>query len=86
MIFIDISPECIYLTIFKNFDEKTYKNKEKLQCFPTKTITWRKKKGAFKLDTTVKINEISVENGHAVKITPTTSNDTIASFIRKSIV
>ena len=44
MIFVDISPECIYLTIFKNFDEKTYKNKEKLQCFPTKTITWRKKK------------------------------------------
>jgi hypothetical protein len=86
MLFVDISPECIYLTIFKNFDENTYKSGEKLPYFPTKTITWRKKKGAFKLDTTVKINEISVENGHAVKITPTTSNDTIASFIRKSIV
>lgn len=86
MIFVDISPECIYLTIFKNFDEKTYKSKEKLSCFPTKAITWRKEKGAFKLDTTVKINELSVENGHAIKITPTTSNDTIESFIRKSIV
>lgn len=86
MLFVDISPECIYLTIFKNFDENTYKSKEKLPYFPTKAITWRKEKGAFKLDTTVKINEISVENGHAVKITPTTSNDTIASFIRKSIV
>jgi len=86
MIFVDISPECIYLTIFKNFDENTYKSKEKLPCFPTKTITWRKEKGAFKLDTSVNINERSVEKGHAIKITPTTSNDTIASFIRKIIV
>ena len=86
MIFVDISPECIYLTIFQNFDKKTYKSKEKLSCFPTKTITWRKKKGAFKLDTSVKINELSVENGHAIKITPTTSNDAIASFIRKIVV
>jgi hypothetical protein len=86
MLFVDISPECIYLTIFKNFDEKTYTSKEKLPCFPTKTITWRKEKGAFKLDTSVKINEISVKNGHAIKITPITSNDIIASFIRKIIV
>ena len=87
MIFIDISPECIYLTIFKNFDEKTYKSKEKLPpLFPTKVITWRKQKGAFKLDTSVKINEINVENGHTLKITPTTPNDNIASFIRKIII
>jgi hypothetical protein len=86
MIFVDISPECIYLTIFKNFGEATYKNKEKLPCFPTKTITWRKEKGAFKLDTSVKINELSIENGHAIKITQSTTNDSIASFIRKIIV
>jgi len=86
MIFVDISTECIYLTIFKNFDENTYKSKEKLPYFPTKAITWRKERGAFKLDTSVKINEVSVENGHAIKITPTTSNDTIDSFIRKIIV
>lgn len=86
MIFVDISPECIYLTIFKNFDEKTYKSKEKLPYFPTKTITWRKEKGAFKLDTSVKINELSVKNGLAIKITPTTSNDDIALFIRNIIV
>lgn len=30
IIFIDISPEIIYLTIFKNFDEFSYKNKIKL--------------------------------------------------------
>jgi hypothetical protein len=86
MIFVDISPDCIYLTIFKNFAEATYKSKEKLPCFPTKTITWRKEKGAFKLDTTVKINELSVQNGHAIKITQTTPNDTVASFIKKIIV
>ncbi len=86
MIFVDIAPQCIYLTIFRNFAEETYKSKEKLPCFPTKTITWRKEKGAFKLDTTVKINELSVENGHAIKITPTTSNDSIAAFIRKIVV
>ena len=86
MIFVDIAPECIYLTIFKNFVEATYKSKEKLPCFPTKTITWRKEKGAFKLDTSVKINELSVENGHAIKITTITPNDSIASFIRKVVV
>lgn len=86
MIFVDISPECIYITIFANFDENTYKNKEKLPCFPTKAITWRKEKGAFKLDTTVKINEVNVEKGHTLKITSATSNDTIAAFIKKIIV
>ena len=86
MIFIDISPNCIYLTIFKNFDESIYKSKEKLLCFPTKTVTWRKNKGAFKLDTTVNINELSVKNGIAIKITPTTPNHIIASFIRKIVI
>lgn len=86
MIFVDISPECIYITIFANFDENTYKNKEKLPCFPTKAITWRKEKGAFKLDTTVKINEVNVEKGHTLKITSATSNDTIAAFIKRIIV
>lgn len=86
MIFVDISPECIYITIFANFDENTYKNKEKLPCFPTKAITWRKEKGAFKLDTTVKINEVNIEKGHTLKITSATSNDTIAAFIKRIIV
>jgi hypothetical protein len=87
MIFVDIAPSCIYLTIFYNFMEETYKNREKLEpYFPTKTITWRKGKGAFKLDTTVKINEDSINLGHAIKITPNTPNDVIASFIRNIIV
>lgn len=87
MIFLDISPQCMYLTIFKNFDEETYKNSEKLlEYFPTKCVTWRKKKGAFKLDTSVNINNKSTELGHAIKITSTTSNELIGSFVRKTIV
>lgn len=86
MIFIDISPECIYLTIFKNFDEATYKSKNKVFCFPTKSITWRKQSGAFKLDTSVKINEQSINDGHTIKITSTTPNDIVASFIRRIVI
>lgn len=86
MIFVDISPECIYLTIFKNFEEATYKSKEKLAVFPTKSVTWRKEKGAFKLDTSVKINEESIAKGHAIKITPEVPNETIAAFLRAKIV
>ena len=63
MIFLDIAPENMYVTIFKNFPEEFYKASgvdKTIKCapvFPTKSITWRKHKGAFKLDTTVNINE-----------------------------
>jgi hypothetical protein len=86
IIFVDISPDCIYITIFRNFEETVYKSGEKLPCFPTKSVTWRKEKGAFKLDTSVKINETSIEKGHAIKITPSTPNELIASFIKMNIV
>lgn len=87
MIFLDIAPECLYITIFQNFSEETYKSNAKLPpYFPTKTVTWRKQKGAFKLDTTVKINETNVEKGQAIKITPDTSNEYIGTFIRRMIV
>jgi hypothetical protein len=86
MLFVDFSPDCIYFTIFKNFNETIYKNKEKLLYFPTKTITWRKQKGAFKLDTTVKINEKNIIDGNTIKITPLTSIDYIGSFIKEKII
>ena len=62
MIFLDIAPAEMYLTIFKNFDEEFYKSSgcdSSLKCipyFPTRSICWRKHTGAFKLDTTVAIN------------------------------
>jgi hypothetical protein len=62
MIFLDIAPEKMYITIFPNFTEEFYKTSgcdSSVKCspyFPTKSICWRKLKGAFKLDTTVAIN------------------------------
>lgn len=69
MIFIDIAPMCIYLTIFKNFDEEFYKSCAKCHpYFSTKSITWRKGSGTFKLDTTLKINEENIQKGHTFRI------------------
>lgn len=85
MIFIDVAPNTIFLTIFKNFDEKKYKGDEKLSpYFPTKSITWRKNKGAFKLDTNIKINNECVKNGYSIKITDIT-NDELKNFFMNSI-
>lgn len=62
MIFLDIAPKKMYVTIFKNFTKDFYESSGRdnsIKCkpiFPTKSITWRKKTGAFKLDTTIKIN------------------------------
>jgi len=81
MIFIDVSPECIYLTIFKNFNEEFYKSGMKCEpYFPTKIITWRKQSGSFKLDTTIKINENNIINGNTIKINEN-SLDEIHKFI-----
>lgn len=86
MIFVDFAPNCIYLTIFRNFTEDIYKSKKKLICFPTKSVTWRKKSGSFKLDTSVKINTWSIKQGNAIRITSETSNDEIASFIKRTVI
>lgn len=85
--FVDFSPSCIYLTIFKNFTEDFYKNGLKCEpYFPSKKVTWRKKSGAFKLDTSIKINEDSIKKGYCIKITEDTDFDTIGEFINKVIV
>jgi hypothetical protein len=86
LVFIDISPKCIYLTIFKNFNEDFYKSGKKCEpYFPTKSITWRKKSGSFKLDTTVKINEDNIKLGNTVKITQDTNFSEIGTFIKSKI-
>ena len=82
MIFIDIAPECIYLTIFKNFTEEFYKSGKKCDIyFPTKSITWRKGTGAFKLDTTIKINEENIIKCNTFKIDNRVSLDELKEFI-----
>ena len=86
LMFIDITPTNFYITVMKNFTEEHYKNGSKCEpYFPTKSVTWRKKKGAFKLDTTIKINEKSVENGYAIKMTDKTTFEEVGNFIRASI-
>jgi hypothetical protein len=86
MIFIDISPHSIYLTIFRNFSEETYKTGNKcVPYFPTKSITWRKKSGAFKLDTSVSINEHNISNGYTFKITQPVDFYEIKQFIESCI-
>ena len=82
MIFIDISPQQLYLTIFPNFTEEQYKSGNKCEpYFPTKSVTWRKGKGAFKFDTTVNINESNISRGFTIKITETTNFVEIGQFI-----
>jgi hypothetical protein len=86
MIFVDIAPTNIYITAFPNFKEETYKSKEKLtQLFPTKTITWRKKSGAFKLDMTLKINEENVKKGITFKISDGDNFSAAGDYLRKII-
>lgn len=86
LIFVDISPQFIYLTIIKNFNENQYKSGNKCSpYFPTKKITWRKNRGAFKLDTTMKINEKNVSNGYTLKISSITFSEKVGDFIKQMI-
>lgn len=86
MIFIDISPDHYYMTVFKNFSEEHYKSGEKCSpYFPTKSITWRKKKGAFKLDTTLAINEDNIQKGISIKITDDIDRINIKDFVTSTI-
>ena len=87
MAFIDVDPSCVYITIFPNFTEEQYK--QCVRCepyFPTRSFCWRKKSGAFKLDTTPKLNEQSILNGHTIKITEDTQFDTIGDFIKRIVL
>ena len=82
MVFIDVAPKCIYFTIFKNFDEEFYKSGAKCNpYFPTKSITWRKKTGSFKLDTTIKINETNIIKGHTLIIDDNVHLNELKTFI-----
>ena len=86
MIFIDVAPKCIYLTIFKNFNEEIYKSDVKCgPYFPTKIVTWRKKTGAFKLDTTLKINESNIKKEYTFKIDSSSDLNELRTFILLNI-
>ena len=87
MAFIDVDPQCVYLTIFPNFTEEQYKNCVKCEpYFPTRSFCWRKKSGAFKLDTTPKLNEQCILQGNTIKITEETTFESIGEFIQRIIM
>lgn len=65
IIFLDISPKKMYITIFKNWPQEHWEKSgrdSKIKCgpcFPTRSVTWRDNfTGDFKFTTTVKINEV----------------------------
>jgi len=90
MIFLDIAPEIMYITIFPNFSQDFYQSSGRdshIKCkpyFPTKSITWRKQSGAFKLDTSININK---NNKYTISINPTSKDDidTFRNFVNASI-
>lgn len=82
MLFIDIAPLCIYLTLFPNFTEEFYKSGKKCDpYFPGRSVTWRKGTGAFKLDTSIKINEENVTRGYTIRITDMTPVLPVRNYI-----
>ncbi len=88
MIFLDITPNSMFVTIFPNFTEDFYKRSgvKNIKCepyFPTKSITWRKQKGAFKLDTTLKINQ---QNKYTFKIDENTKDFNQFKYFVNSII
>jgi len=86
MIFVDISPFHIWITIFPNFDESLYKSKERRATpFIDRKITWRKEKGAFKLDTNESININLSQKGNSIQITKATNLEDIKKFITSII-
>ena len=72
--------------ILLNFDEEFYKSGAKCDpYFPTKSVTWRKGSGAFKLDTTVKINEENIIKGHTFRIDDNIDLNELKTFILLNI-
>ena len=82
MIFLDIAPNFCYITIFPSFTENKYKKCVKcIPYFPSRSFCWRKKSGAFKFDTTPKLNDQSIDKGNTIKITDKTTYKQIGKFI-----
>lgn len=86
MIFLDVSKLFMYLTIFKNLTEKQYKSYEKCEhIFQDKKITRRKGIGAFKLDTSISLNEKNIVDNHTFKIDNQTNIEELSKFILSKI-
>ena len=89
MVFLDISPNKFYLTIFPNFTEEQYKSCCKCEpYFPSRAFCWRKHSGCFKFDTTEPLNEKqgSIENSNTFIWDSSKNLENIAEFINRIIV
>ena len=85
--FVDVAPAHIYLSVFPNFTEEHYKSGQKCApYFPSKTVTWRKGEGAFKLDTSPNINEALITMGNCKKINATTTFEELGAFIQRIVL
>jgi hypothetical protein len=85
--FVDVAPAHIYLSVFPNFTEEHYKSGQKCApYFPSKTVTWRKGEGAFKLDTSPNINEALITMGNCIKINDTTTFEELGAFIQRIVL
>lgn len=83
MIFVDIAPLCFYITIFPNFTEEQYRSCCKCSpYFPTRSFCHRKKSGAFKFDTSPKLNETC---SNTLKWTENTSVEEILKHFNRCI-
>ena len=86
MSFIDIDTNIIYFSIFKNFSENQYRNCVNCEpYFPSRSFCHRKKQGAFKFDTTKKLNETAVSNNYTLKINKDTTFEEVYKFINYRI-
>ena len=87
IIFVDVEPTLFYITIFPNLTENQYKTKHKSVYFPTRAVTWRKKAGCFKFDTTKKINNVATTRTfpNTIKVLKTTTFDEIGIFINRIV-
>ena len=89
MVFIDIAPHQFFISVFPNWTEEQYKEKGRKWApyFPSKSCTWRKGTGAFKFDTTFKINEKQSKepNAYTFEWSPKTSLDEFKTFVNRII-
>lgn len=95
MLFIDLAPHKWWIHLLPNHSEEFYRESGKkgsvLKCndwgFPTKKITHRKEVGAFKFDTTEKLNETAAKKngGYTFCVTHPEGDETLAEFINRII-
>lgn len=89
LLFLDIAPEQFFISVIPNWSENDYKTEKKkwVPFFPTKSCCHRKGIGAFKFDTTLKINQkqSQVCEPHTYTWTPESSFEDLATFLNRII-